>query len=127
MGMFDVVVFEMELLGFQGRSFQTKNLDCCMDRLAITKTGRLCLTGSEFMEDVEKPEEERVDIDYHGDIRLVPEKGDGEYTARFTHGTWVFLTKTAKSQFCRVEAGSYPDQFGCLGPALSHFQLPPTG
>ena len=33
---------------------------------------------------------------------------------------WVFLTKTAKSQFCRAESGSCPDQFGCLGPALSH-------
>lgn len=87
MGMFDVVVFEMEMPGFQGRRFQTKNLDRCLDLFAITKAGRLCLAGSEFMEDVEKPEIERVDIDYHGDIRLVAEEGDEEYTARFTHGT----------------------------------------
>ena len=91
MGMFDVVVFEMQVPGFQGRRFQTKNLDCCMDRFAITKTGRLCLTGSEFMEDVEKPEVERVDIDYHGDIRLLAEEGQEEYMARFTHGVleWI--------------------------------------
>jgi hypothetical protein len=97
MGLYDVVVFEMEMPGFQGRRFQTKNLDCCMDRFAITRTGRLCLTGNEFMDDVEKPEAERVDIDYHGDIRLLAEDGrvseDGhdEYTARFTHGVleWI--------------------------------------
>jgi uncharacterized protein (DUF433 family) len=91
MGMFDIVVFEMEMPEFQGRRFQTKNLDCCMDRFAITKTGRLCLTGNELMEDVVKPETERVDIDYHGDLRLISEKEQEAYTARFTHGTleWI--------------------------------------
>ena len=91
MGMFDVVIFEMEMPGLHGRRFQTKDLDRCLDRFAITKTGRLCLTGSELMEDVEKPEIERVDVDYHGDIQLLAEEGHGEYTARFTHGVleWI--------------------------------------
>jgi hypothetical protein len=91
MGMYDVVVFEMEMPEFQGRRFQTKSLDCCLDLFAITKTGRLCLAGSEFGEDVEKPEAERVDVDYHGDIRLLSEDGHDEYTARFTHGAleWI--------------------------------------
>ena len=93
MGMFDVIVFENKVEGFQGRCFQTKSPDCCMDLFAVTKAGRLCLIGSELMGDVEKPEAERVDVEYHGYIRLVAEDGLGEYTARFTHGIleWIRL------------------------------------
>jgi len=90
--MFDVVVFDMELPGFpfQGRRFQTKNLDCCMDIYTVTKTGRLCLTGSDFLEDESSPREP-VDIDFHGDIRLIAEDSHDRYLARFTHGAleWI--------------------------------------
>ena len=52
MGMFDVVVFDMDLPGFpfRGQRFQTKDLDCCMDVHTLTKTGRLCLTGSDLFD-----------------------------------------------------------------------------
>ena len=50
MGMFDIVVFDMESPGLplRGRRFQTKNLDCCLDVYTVTKAGRLCMTGSEL-------------------------------------------------------------------------------
>ncbi len=39
-----------------------------------------------------------------------------QHSIRRRFPTWVFLTKTAKSQFCR----SAVSQFGCLGSAPSH-------
>jgi hypothetical protein len=93
--MYDVVVFDMELPDFPppGRRFQTKAFERCLDRYTVTKAGRLCLTGSELGDEpVAGPDEtEDVDIDFHGDIRLISEGEGGEYVARFTHGTleWV--------------------------------------
>lgn len=99
MGMFDEVVFDPALpdIPSEGRAFQTKSLDRCMDRYLVTKEGRLCLIGSGWLDDepIETAAErakERFDIDFHGDLRLVAIEGEyGEYTARFTHGTleWV--------------------------------------
>ena len=95
MGMFDVIVFDMEVPGFplQGRRFQTKNLDCCMDIYTVTKAGRLCLTGNDLLGDdsTVSDELEEVDIDFHGDIRLLGEENYDEYVVRFTHGTleWI--------------------------------------
>jgi hypothetical protein len=99
MGMFDEVVFEAELAGLpsNSRHFQTKSLDCCLERYIVTKAGRLCLAGSTFLDDepfdVDAQRHiESVDIDFHGDIRLVAVEGEyAEYVARFTHGTleWV--------------------------------------
>jgi hypothetical protein len=92
MGMFDVVVFDMELPGFpfRGCRFQTKNLECCMDIYTVTKTGRLCMTGSDFLED-DATEREAVDMDFHGDLRLIAEDSYEQYAVRFTHGTleWI--------------------------------------
>jgi hypothetical protein len=91
MGMFDVVVFDAGLpeCPVRGRRFQTKSLDCCMDIYTVTSDGRLCLTGSDLLEASEALRE--VDIDFHGDIRLLAESGGEEYVARFTHGAleWV--------------------------------------
>jgi hypothetical protein len=99
MGMSDIVVFEMELPDFPppGRRFQTKAFDRCEDFYTVTKAGRLCLTGNEFGAEPLAGSNETgdVDIDFHGDIRLISEdevpEESGEYMARFTHGTleWV--------------------------------------
>jgi hypothetical protein len=97
MGMYDVVVFDAEYPGLPSPSgrFQTKAFDRCMDVYTVNKAGRLCLIGNELMSDEvpnRQDDSEGVDIDFHGDIRLVSE-GDpgGEYVARFTHGTleWI--------------------------------------
>jgi hypothetical protein len=91
--MFDVVVFDMALpdCQVQGRRFQTKSLDPCMEIYTVNGEGRLCLTGSELLLGTGEEAVEAVDIDFHGDIRLRAEDGGGEYIARFTHGTleWV--------------------------------------
>jgi hypothetical protein len=95
--MFDTVVFDMDVPGysFRGHEFQTKSLERCLDRYTVTAAGRLCLTGSDLMDEepgTPNDKSEGVDIDFHGDIRLVTlESGYQEYVARFTHGTleWV--------------------------------------
>ena len=95
--MFDVVVFEIDVPGysFKGRQFQTKSLECCLEQYAVTAEGRLCLTGMHLMDEdpgVELREGGPVDLDYHGDLRIVPVEGEyQQYIARFTHGTleWV--------------------------------------
>ena len=95
MGMYDEVEFDPEWTGLPSacRHFQTKCLDSCMDRYVVTKAGRLCLVGNVWGDDEPATAEESVDIDFHGDMRLVPTEGDDrqDFTARFTHGTleWV--------------------------------------
>jgi hypothetical protein len=110
--MYDIVVFDAELPGLppQSRRFQTKSLDRCLDRYTVTREGRLCLSGNEMADDepaAGQPETEDVDIDFHGDIRLVSEGEGGEYIARFTHGTleWVQpLDAQARSQLALRKA-----------------------
>jgi hypothetical protein len=100
MGMFDEVWFDEEVPGVPSkcRRFQTKSLECNMDRYIVTKAGRLCLAGNTWLEDspVDAAQEkvESVDTDFHGDIRLITDDGEYvEYIARFTHGTleWIRL------------------------------------
>ena len=100
MGMFDYVRLECEVPGLQGltEEFQTKSLDPCMAHYTITKSGRLVRSSRDFglFWDVEPSEpltpEEMVDMDFHGDMRMVTTQGGfKEYVVRFTHGTleWV--------------------------------------
>jgi hypothetical protein len=97
MGMYDVVVFDLDVpgLSLKGRRFQTKSFERCLDLYTVTAAGRICLTGSDLGDDepgTRNDQREAVDIDFHGDIRLVAEERDyQEYLARFTHGTleWV--------------------------------------
>src|SRR4051812_38371661 len=92
MGMFDVVVFDLELPGvaLKGRRFQTKSFENCMDLYTVTEAGRLCLTGNELFGE-EEPAAAPVDIDFHGDMRMIAEEGHDSYIVRFTHGAleWV--------------------------------------
>jgi hypothetical protein len=103
MGLYDEVWIDEGLPGFplECRRFQTQSLDNCMDRYVITKEGRLCMVGNVLFEDIPVaagPEgESRVDIDFHGDIRLVAEHGKyEEYIARFTHGTFEWIREMAE-------------------------------
>jgi hypothetical protein len=103
MGMFDEVWFDEELPGVptKCRRFQTKSLECSMDRYIVTKAGRLCLTGNTWLEDspVDTAQEkvESVDTDFHGDLRLISHDGEYvEYVARFTHGTLEWIRPEAE-------------------------------
>lgn len=115
MGMFDEVYFEADLPPGHPeavRSFQTKSLSRCLDRLTVTKEGRLILHAFRY----ESSQEARdiaddtlplmarmplltripmgdIDLDFHGDIRLTStaEGRLDQYVARFTHGIleWI--------------------------------------
>src|ERR1700729_2016109 len=99
MGMYDEVWWEAELPAGHPpttRLFQTQTLDRCFDHYIVTQEGRLCLVGNGWQDDGPYDGTQRsyetVDLDFHGDIRLVSsEDGDEEYIARFTHGTleWI--------------------------------------
>lgn len=103
MGMYDEVWFEEALLDFPSscRRFQTKSLDPCMDRYVVTREGRLSLAGNTLTEDaadaVARGRSEKIDTDFHGDIRLVSDDGKHEvYIARFTHGTLEWIRRAAE-------------------------------
>lgn len=103
MGMYDEVWFHEIPPGFPSscRRFQTKALERCMDRYVVTKEGRLCFAGSTLMEDaaeaVAQGRIEKIDMDFHGDIRLVSDEGKPEvYIARFTHGTLEWIRPVAE-------------------------------
>jgi hypothetical protein len=98
MGLFDEIWFEGPLPGIQSncRRFQTKSLHCCLDRYNVTEEGRLYLTRNvrlgDGSTDIALDKSKRIDIDFHGDIRLMSDEGPiEEYVVRFTHGTleWV--------------------------------------
>jgi hypothetical protein len=99
MGMYDDVQWDAELPeGHPAgrRRFQTKSLYRCLECYTVTQDGRLIShpPGHEFTEQRQHPpvEPEGIDVEFHGDIRLVSAEGEyREYVARFTHGSleWV--------------------------------------
>jgi hypothetical protein len=92
-GLYDEVWWEAELP--QGhppasRLFQTKSFDRCLDHYVVTAGGRLLLVGNGWRDDTPfegAPGGQGVDVEYHGDLRLVSVAPKyEEYMARFTHG-----------------------------------------
>jgi hypothetical protein len=102
-----------------------------MDRHVIAKEGRLCPAGNVLFEDtpvaVEQEGGGSVDIDFHGDIRLVANEGKyEEYVARFTHGTfeWICpMAEAARSPFLIVAKHVWHDyrfvSRDCLSPGTA--------
>lgn len=84
MGMYDDLRCEMDLPGDvkpNGPNFQTKDFDCMLDQLVITKEGKL-MRGDEA-------------IPYHGMITFYTfdhKKRWFEYLAKFTDGICVNIT-----------------------------------
>ena len=94
MGLFDTIRCEypLSVAGHQNLEFQTKGLDCGMERYTITPDGRLIRhsRGGMFAKgpcrDIEWP--------VHGDVEFYTSDSDRnwiEYIARFTHGRveWI--------------------------------------
>lgn len=101
MGLFDTIRCEYPLpvAAHQGLEFQTKGLDCGMERYTITPDGRLIRhsRGGMFAKgpcrDIEWP--------VHGDVEFYTSDSDRnwiEYIARFTHGRveWIRTLEEAR-------------------------------
>lgn len=98
MGMFDEIRWDAALPEghpADDRIFQTKSLDPCLEQYLVTPDGRLLLVGNGWQdEDLEQTSDLKgVEVQFHGDIRLVSVKCHREYLARFTRGTleWIRL------------------------------------
>jgi len=96
MGMYDQIRWDAALPEGHApddRIFQTKSLDPCLEHYLVTREGRLLLVGNGWEdEDLALAHDWKgIDVDFHGDMRLVSIKGYREYLARFTHGTleWI--------------------------------------
>lgn len=89
MGLFDEIRWDAALPEGHppdSRLFQTKSLDPCLDQYVVTPEGRLLLIGNGFENDAEISQG-AIDVEFHGDLRLLSTQGEREYLARFTHGT----------------------------------------
>jgi len=98
MGMYDEVYCEADLPSgppMSERAFQTNSLFCCLDRLTITRNGRLILHAFRYQPAREactplplmiRIPEGDINLEFHGDIRLTSAREDhiAEYVARFT-------------------------------------------
>jgi len=93
MGLFDTVncEYRMPNPAHQDLEFQTKDLECLLDRYVITRDGRLIRRGSEL-----RGLERDVEWPFHGDLCIYagdPENRERlvEYVVRFTHGRveWI--------------------------------------
>ena len=82
------------------RIFQTKSLDPCLDHYLVTPEGRLLLVGNGWQDDdlEQALNLKGVDVEFHGDIRLVSVKCHHEYLARFTHGTLEWIRPLADGE-----------------------------
>jgi len=97
MGLFDEIRWDAALPEGHppdSRLFQTKSLDPCLDCYVVTAEGRLLLAGNGFEDDADLANaaiSPGIDVEFHGDMRLVSEEGHREYLARFTHGAleWI--------------------------------------
>jgi hypothetical protein len=103
MGLFDEIRWDAALPEghpFDDHIFQTKSLDPCLEHYLVTPEGRLHLVGNGWEdEDLEHaPGLKGVDVEFHGDIRLVSVKRHREYLARFTHGTLEWIRPLADGE-----------------------------
>ena len=94
MGLYDEIRWDAELPAGHpedNRLFQTKSLDPCMEHYVVSPDGRLLLVGNGFNDEQGFESGQSIDVDFHGDIRLVSVGGEHAYLARFTHGTleWI--------------------------------------
>lgn len=107
MGLYDEILCEFPLPGWPAGAeplFQTKDLDCCMERYRISEAGRLLTTR--YQRGEETPTRE-LDTEYHGYLVFYTsvERQDRrewfEYRAKFTDGQIVELQRIAE----RVASG----------------------
>jgi len=104
MGLFDEIRWDAPLPEGHppdSRLFQTKSLDPCMDYYVVTPEGRLLLVGSGFEDGADLADREisqGIDVEFHGDMRLLSAEGYREYLARFTHGTLEWIRPLADGE-----------------------------
>jgi hypothetical protein len=109
MGLYDEIRWDAALPEghpAEDRIFTTKSLDPCLEHYWVTPEGRLLLVGAGdgWDRDLGLTEAlQGVEVEFHGDIRLVSRKGHRECLARFTHGRleWIKLLG-AGEPYCAV-------------------------
>jgi|SRR5271165_3613858 len=104
MGLFDEIRWDAALPEGHppdSRLFQTKSLDPCLDHYVVTPEGRLLLVGGGF-DDTDLADAEilpgAIDVEFHGDMRMLSVGGQLEYLARFTHGTLEWIRPLAEGE-----------------------------
>lgn len=85
------------------RLFQTKSLDYpSLEHYVVTPEGRLLLVGNGFEDGADLTDHPKIsqgiDVEFHGDMRLVSAEGHREYLARFTHGTLEWIRPLADGE-----------------------------
>ena len=105
MGLYDEIRWDAALPAGhppESRIFQTKSLDQpCLDHYVVTAEGRLLLAGNGFEDDGDVADAEisqGIDVEFHGDMRLVSAEGQRDYLARFTHGTLEWIRPVADGE-----------------------------
>ena len=104
MGLYDEIRWEAALPKGHppdSRLFQTKSLDPCLDHYVVTPEGRLLLVGNGFEDDADLADagiSQGIDVEFHGDMRLLSSEGHQEYLARFTHGTLEWIRPLADGE-----------------------------
>jgi hypothetical protein len=107
MGLYDTIHCDYPLpdLRLQDAEFQTKSLDCAMQRYTITADGRLLRhPGGGLFDEPPRRFEKDVEVPIHGDIEMheswspSPVEEWVEYTVRFTHGRVEWIRPMAAPQ-----------------------------
>jgi len=105
MGLFDEIRWDAVLPEGHppdSRLFQTKSLDPCLDHYVVTPEGRLFLVGGGFEHAADLVDAQvsqgGIDVEFHGDMRLLSTQGEWEYLARFTHGTLEWIRPLAEGE-----------------------------
>lgn len=107
MGMFDSIVCEMPLPGWEGKPplLQTKSLSCECGRYLIRTDGRLVREFRKHEETADNPRlVKKVHVGHHGILRMYTCVGDintddwkwWEWEAKFTDGVCVEITRKGR-------------------------------
>ena len=89
MGMYDNVTCEVPLPDGYSGAFQTKDFDCCMDRITIRADGRLVHDKRAW---TSHDAATATDLNFHGIFNFYDytiSRGWHEYEAKFTDGALV--------------------------------------
>lgn len=106
MGMFDDVICEVELPDGKPNKcgFQTKDLDCQLDKYTITKDGRLTRARYRWNEAQNEYVPDGADvIQHHGYLNFYDYNSDTkewrEFNAKFTDGKLVEIVTVTKERY----------------------------
>ena len=91
--------------------YQTKDLDCLMERFLITKEGRLVQIGQAMFEEP-WDSTDQVDMNYHGTLLFYTNREYPDYTEKMMNYEWIeYLAKFTDGTLVQITGSGHPRDY----------------